>query len=187
MLITLQRLVPVDGAPFALQPPNYPLFQLQPGFLRAPPSSALTSASCLASRCGGGLAFPASTVSLVWRAHLLGMVRVLVMKTRRRQTILFRPGNLRRQNSGSTPTRRNGALIVAGQSIGVEFALPLPDLPDRRRNVRCREKSGKHMLPLSISAFDPSRTFVGFPVNLCAHPVDPPMGLIGGITSWLLS
>jgi hypothetical protein len=84
-------------------------------------------------------------------------------------------------------TRRNGALIDAGQSIGVEIALPLPDLPDRRRNVRCREKSGKHMLPLIISAFDPSRTFVGFPVNLCAHPVDPPMGLIGGITSWLLS
>jgi hypothetical protein len=63
--------------------------------------------------------------------------------------------NLRRQNSGSTPTRRNGALIDAGQSIGVEIALLLPDLPDRRRNVRCREKSGKHMLPLSISAFDP--------------------------------
>jgi hypothetical protein len=68
-----------------------------------------------------------SCVSMWWRigfsgfdsviglaGHLLGVVRVPVMKTRRRQTILFRPENLRRQNSGSMPTRRNGAPIFAG-------------------------------------------------------------------------
>jgi hypothetical protein len=81
------------------------------------------------------------------------------MKTRRRQTILFRPENLRRQNSRLNALQTERALIVAGARVSVSHSRCRCLIFATQCECPLLGEERKHMLVPSFSGFNPIGTF----------------------------